>query len=87
MFVGVIISVMYKFFGHIHSVMLIRSNDLPSSFKKKKFLGGKSAFKSIAAVSSRQEEKGLYIAVLGVWLRPLLKDQCGQLVCMLTTTR
>ena len=30
MFVGVIFSVMYKFFGQIHSVMLIRSNDLPS---------------------------------------------------------
>ena len=32
MFVGVIISVMYKFFGHIHSVMLNWSNDLPSIF-------------------------------------------------------
>ena len=31
MFVGVIFSVMFKFFGHIHSVMLNRSNDLPSS--------------------------------------------------------
>ena len=30
MFVGVILSVMNKFFGHIHSVMLIRSNDYSS---------------------------------------------------------
>ena len=30
MFVGVIFSVIFKFFVHIHSVMSIRSNDLPS---------------------------------------------------------
>ena len=30
MFVSVMSSVMYKFFGHIHSVMLIRSNDYSS---------------------------------------------------------
>ena len=30
MFVGVIVSVMFKFFGHIQSVMLNRSNDYSS---------------------------------------------------------
>ena len=30
MFVGVIFSVMHKFFGHIHSDMLIRSKDCSS---------------------------------------------------------
>ena len=32
MFVGVIFSVKYTFFGHIHSVMLIRSNDYSSQW-------------------------------------------------------
>ena len=32
MFVGVIFLVIYKFFSHIHSVMLIWTNDLPSKF-------------------------------------------------------
>ena len=37
MFVGVIFSIMYKFFGHIHLVMLIRSNNLPTTESKSKF--------------------------------------------------
>ena len=36
MFVGVIFSVMHKFFGHIHSVMLIRSKDCSSHERKEK---------------------------------------------------
>ena len=35
MFVSVIFSVMFKFFGHIHSVMLNRSNDYSSFFNSK----------------------------------------------------
>ena len=39
MFVGLIFSVMYKFFGRIHSVMLIRTNDCSSRISIFLYLG------------------------------------------------
>ena len=50
MFVGVIFSVMFKFFGHIHSVMLNWSNDLPSILGYIALIGNFRGIRATAAV-------------------------------------
>ena len=50
MFVGVIFSVMFKFFRHIHLVMLNRSNDLPSILGYIALIGYFRGIRAAAAV-------------------------------------